>query len=124
MRTISSTQLSNGQNVQLIDIGHDIDYARQCFDGSDREWQELLDNAPSLGKRLHFYLVSLGMPGCMADSVEVYTEYKDAQAGVQFWIDSDEETDDTHVCGVTGTTDHTPECRYLGNDAWDCGKLD
>jgi hypothetical protein len=32
--------------------------------------------------------------------------------------------DEENVCGVTGTQEHSDECQYLGNDMWDCGKLD
>jgi len=31
---------------------------------------------------------------------------------------------DANVCGVTGTEEHAADCRYLGNDAWNCGKID
>lgn len=34
------------------------------------------------------------------------------------------EEEEENVCGVTGTQDHAPECKYLGNNAWDCSKLD
>ena len=31
---------------------------------------------------------------------------------------------ETVHCGVTGTDEHAITCKYLGNDAWNCGKLD
>lgn len=80
--------LSNGQYVEITDIFGDVDYARQCFDGTDKEWEELLADA---GPDAHFYLVTLAMPGCMADSVAVYTSSADAVRGYKFWIEQDEE---------------------------------
>ena len=38
--------------------------------------------------------------------------------------DAPKHADDTSLCGVTGDVEHGPDCKYLGNDSWDCGKLD
>jgi hypothetical protein len=80
-------ELSNGQTVNVISIGNDIDYAHDCFDGSDREWQELIADE----ENPTFFLVSLGMPGYMADNVSVFTNRKDAIESAKFWIEQDEE---------------------------------
>ena len=88
MKSIFYKTLSNGQTVDVIDIGQDADYARDCFDDSDHEWQQLIEDA---GENPTFFIVSLGMPGYMADSVSVYTSKADALEGAKFWIEQDEE---------------------------------
>jgi hypothetical protein len=59
-----------------VDSTSDANYARQCFDGSDREWSELTQNVT---KRTRYYIVSSGLQGAyMSDSVSVYTNKRDA----------------------------------------------
>lgn len=78
----------------------DHDYARDCFDGSDREWidvaQEAHDNNP---KQPTFYIVSSGLSGLyMADSVSVFGSKADAlqSAKDEFerWRDEDEDEEE------------------------------
>ena len=35
----------------------------------------------------------------------------------------DDDNEVTH-CGVTGSAVHSKDCKYLGNDLWDCGAID
>lgn len=35
-----------------------------------------------------------------------------------------EPINDAEYCGVTGGEEHSSDCKYLGNNAWDCGKID
>lgn len=88
MKTLFYKLLSNGQRVEVLDIGQDSSYARDCFDGSGREWEELISDA---GDNPTFYIVSLGMPGYMADSVSVLTDKTSAIESAQEWIEQDEE---------------------------------
>jgi hypothetical protein len=88
VESIFYKELSNGQTVNVFSVGRDTDYAHDCFDGSDREWQELISDA---GENPTFYLASLGMPGYLADSVSVSTSRKDAIESAKFWIEQDEE---------------------------------
>lgn len=88
MKSTLYQTLSNGQSVEILDIGQDANYARDCFDGSDREWSELVEHETNP----NFFIVSLGMPGYMSDSVAVFTSLADARNGAKFWIENDEET--------------------------------
>lgn len=90
MKSIFYQTLSNGQNVNVIDIGTDAKYAHDCFDGTEKEWEELISGIEN-PKNPTFFIVSLAMSGCMADSVSVYTNRKDALNGAKFWIEQDEE---------------------------------
>ena len=67
----------------------DATYARDCFDGSDREWSELMADSPT-----KFYIVACGLSGCyMADDVSVFTDKADALASAketfERWQDED-----------------------------------
>ncbi len=78
---------------------HDIQYARDCFEGSDREWADVLTEA----RGDTFYIVSSGLQGgYMRDNVSVLADKESAllSAKDQFedWKDQDaedaEETDE------------------------------
>lgn len=88
MKSIFYQRLSNGQTAEVLDIGQDSSYARDRFDGSDREFEQLISEAD---ENPTFFIVSLGMPGYMSDNVSVYTNRKDAIEGAKFWIEQDEE---------------------------------
>lgn len=77
MKTIYWHELSGGCCVS-VDETTDAKYARDCFDGTDREWKEVLDEANE-SKTPTFFIVSSGLSGCyMRDSVFVYANRTDA----------------------------------------------
>jgi len=90
MKTIFWKELSGGNAVTVSDIGTDADYARDCFDGSDREWTELLDDSGE--EKPHFYILSVGLRGCyMADTVEVFTDKNSAIQSAKWHIEQDDD---------------------------------
>lgn len=71
MKTIFYYDLSGGCCVSVNAIGADVNYARQCWDGSDSEFEDLIQTAD---QPLDLYIVSSGLAGCyMRDNVSVYT---------------------------------------------------
>jgi len=70
MSTIFWESISGGCCVS-VDETTDANYARDCFDGSDREWEDVLAEA-SESMPATFYIVSSGRSGCyMRDNVSV-----------------------------------------------------
>jgi hypothetical protein len=98
MSTIFWKSLSGGCCVS-VDETTDADYARDCFDGSDREWGEVLAEA-SESTPATFYIVSSGLSGCyMRDNVSVLGCKADAlqmakDEGTRDAEESDEEESD------------------------------
>jgi hypothetical protein len=104
MTTIFWKSLSGGCCVS-IDETTDTDYARDCFDGSDREWQEVLTEANESNPAT-FYIVSSGLSGCyMRDNVSVFGCKADALRMAQDEVqrdkdESEDEETDTDEDGV------------------------
>ena len=72
----------------------DASYARDCFDGSEREWHEVLGESEDG----NFYIVSSGLSGLyMADEVSVFGVKADALRSAadtyERWKEEDEETE-------------------------------
>jgi hypothetical protein len=61
--------------IRVIET-NDANYARDCFDGTDREWKEIAEESAigDLDSPMGtFYIVSSGLSGLyMADNVSVY----------------------------------------------------
>lgn len=96
MKTIFSEYYKDS-NVQVTETD-DADYARSCFEGTDPEWKEVVEQSAN-GL---FYIVSSGLAGLyMADSVWVFadkeTAIRDAKDTLERWRDEDgeEEEDET-----------------------------
>jgi hypothetical protein len=76
MKTIFWESLSGGCCVS-VDETTDADYARQCFDGADCEWLDVLADCDATTPM--FYIVSSGLSGCyMRDNVSVLGCKEDA----------------------------------------------
>ena len=87
MQTLATFQ--HGANSITVSETVDATYARDCFDGSNREWSELTEDSPS-----KFYIVACGLTGLyMADGVSVFTDKADALASAketfERWQDED-----------------------------------
>jgi hypothetical protein len=98
VKTIFWKSLSGGCCVS-VDETTDADYARDCFDGSDNEWEDVLAEA-SESNPSTFYIVSSGLSGCyMRDNVSVLGRKADALRMAQDEVtrdaeESEEESDD------------------------------
>ena len=92
MSLISRFTSISGDNVIRCEETSDADYARDCFDGSDGEWKEVIEESED-GR---FYIVSAGLNGCfMADMVSVFGRKADAVSYAKSlkeeWDDQDDE---------------------------------
>lgn len=79
----------NGSLISVIKT-NDPQYARQCFDGSDREWDEIQGESENDA----YFIVSCGLAGCyMADEVSVFACREDALSSakdtLERWQDED-----------------------------------
>ena len=93
MKTIFWKSLSGGCCVS-VDETTDASYPRDCFDGSDREWQDVLTEANESTPAM-FYIVSSGLSGCyMRDNVSVYGCKADALRAAQDEVTRDQEESD------------------------------
>ena len=93
MKTIFWKSLSGGCCVS-VDETTDADYARDCFDGSDSEWQDVLAEANESSPAM-FYIVSSGLSGCyMRDNVSVLGCKADAVRMAQDEVTRDAEESD------------------------------
>lgn len=107
MKTIFWKSLSGGCCIS-IDETKDTQYARDCFDGSDREWEDVVQEAMSNGNPATFYIVSSGLSGCyMRDNVSVIGCKADALRMAQDEVQQDkdesedlEESEETDGSGV------------------------
>ena len=88
-KTIFYKSLS-GDRVISVEETTDQQYARDCFDGSDREWLDVLADSNG-GSNPIFYIVSSGTPGYMRDTVNVYADKALALSAAKDEIDRDTE---------------------------------
>ena len=98
MNTIFHKSLSQGRVVSVEETT-DQQYARDCFDGSDREWLDVLADSNG-GSNPIFYIVSSGTPGYMRDTVNVYADKALALSAAKDEVirdaeESDEESEDS-----------------------------
>lgn len=89
MKTIKRFDLA-GNSITVTQT-NDAQYARDCFDGSAREWEEI--ETESSGE---FFIVACGLSGCyMSDDVSVFpareTALQYARDTFEMWQEMEDE---------------------------------
>lgn len=98
MSQIFWESLSGGRCISVEETS-DSGYARDCFEGTDREWKDILLTAEESTFMVNgvytpamFYIVSSGLSGCyMRDNVSVYGCKADALQAAKDEVNMDEE---------------------------------